>query len=181
MRGLVRRVKIAARYKYRCRKSVVGRKSLHIFAPQLAEKNMMKKLFIGLVLALAPLAVFAQNGVLGKWKLSTGTAIVEVYQSGEVYNGRIVWLKNPTQADGTPAVDSKNPNEKLRSRKLMGLNMLSGLKKDGKEYTGGKIYDPANGKTYNCSMKVEGDVLKVRGSLDKKGLIGRTMDWFRQK
>jgi hypothetical protein len=28
-------------------------------------------------------------------------------------------------------------------------------------------------------MKVEGKVLKVRGSLDKKGLIGRTMDWFR--
>lgn len=142
---------------------------------------MMKKLFIGLVLALAPLAVFAQNGVLGKWKLSTGTAIVEVYQSGEVYNGRIVWLKNPTQPDGTPAVDSKNPNEKLRSRKLMGLNMLSGLKKDGKEYTGGKIYDPANGKTYFCSMEVVGNVLKVRGSLDKMGMLGRTMDWYRVK
>jgi hypothetical protein len=28
-------------------------------------------------------------------------------------------------------------------------------------------------------MKVEGKVLKVRGSLDKKGLLGRTMDWFR--
>ena len=138
----------------------------------------MKKLFIGLVLALAPLAVFAQT-VLGKWKLSTGTAIVEVYQSGGVYNGRIVWLKNPTQPDGTPAVDSKNPNANLRSRKLMGLNMLSGLKASNGEYSGGKIYDPGNGKTYNCSMKVDGKVLKVRGSLDKKGLIGRTMDWFR--
>jgi uncharacterized protein (DUF2147 family) len=59
--------------------------------------------------------------------------------------------------------------------------MLSGLKKDGGEYTGGKIHDPGNGKTYNCSMKVEGDVLKVRGSLDKRGLLGRTMDWFRVK
>jgi uncharacterized protein (DUF2147 family) len=59
--------------------------------------------------------------------------------------------------------------------------MLSGLKKNGGEYTGGSIYDPGNDKTYNCSMKVEGDVLKVRGSLDKKGLLGRTMDWFRVK
>lgn len=42
-------------------------------------------------------------------------------------------------------------------------------------------HDPGNGKTYNCSMKVEGDVLKVRGSLDKRGLVGRTMDWFRVK
>ena len=52
---------------------------------------------------------------------------------------------------------------------------------DGKEYKGGTIYDTANGKTYNCSMKQEGNVLKVRGSLDKKGLFGRTMDWFKVK
>lgn len=138
----------------------------------------MKKLFIGLVLALAPMAVFAQ-GVIGKWKLSTGTAIVEVYQSGNLYNGKIVWLQKPTQPDGSPSVDSKNPDEKLRSRELMGLNMLSGLKKKGSEYTGGTIYDPANGKTYHCSMEVEGNVLKVRGSLDSWGLLGRTMDWYR--
>ena len=31
------------------------------------------------------------------------------------------------------------------------------------------------------SMKVEKDVLKVRGSLDKRGILGRTMDWFRVK
>lgn len=109
--------------------------------------------------------------MIGKWKLEDGTAIVEVYKSGEVYNGKIVWLQNPTEADGSPAVDSNNPDKSLRSRKLIGLNMLSNLKKDGGEYN--------NVKTYNCSMKVDGDILHVRGSLDKKGLIGRTMDWFR--
>ena len=125
-------------------------------------------------------AAFAQD-VIGKWKLEDGTAIVEVYKSGDVYNGKIVWLQNPTKADGSPAVDENNPDKALRSRKLIGLNMLSDLKKDGSEYGNGKIYDPGNGKTYNCSMKVEGDILHVRGSLDKKGLLGRTMDWFRVK
>ena len=140
----------------------------------------MKKLFIGMILALAPLAALAQ-GVEGKWKLSTGTAIVEVYQEGDVYNGRIVWLQTPNDANGAPAVDANNPDEKLRTRPLMGLNMLSNLKKGSKEYSGGVIYDPANGKTYYCSMAVEGDILKVRGSLDKRGFLGRTMDWFRVK
>ena len=96
-----------------------------------------------------------------------------------VYNGKIVWLAEPTEADGTPAKDLNNPDKSLRSRQLIGLNMLSGLKEVGDEYKEGKIYDPGNGKTYNCSMKLEGDVLKVRGSLDKRGLLGRTMDWFR--
>ena len=141
----------------------------------------MKRFFISMIFMLAPLAaVFAQD-VVGKWKLEDGSAIVEVYQEGDVFNGKIVWLKNPTEADGSPAVDSNNPDAKLRSRQLIGLNMLSGLKHKGGEYSGGSIYDPGNGKTYNCSMKVEGDVLKVRGSLDKKGLLGRTMDWYRVK
>ena len=74
---------------------------------------------------LAPLTTIFAQDVVGKWKLSDGTAIVEVYQQGDVYNGKIVWLQNPTEADGTPAVDDKNPDAKLRSRKLIGLNMLS--------------------------------------------------------
>ena len=141
----------------------------------------MKKIFISMIFMLVPLmATFAQD-VVGKWKLEDGTAIVEVYKQGDVFNGKIVWLQNPTEADGTPAIDNLNPDPKLRTRQVLGLNMLNNLKKVGNEYTGGSIYDPGNGKTYNCSMKVEGDVLKVRGSLDKRGLIGRTMDWFRVK
>ncbi len=141
----------------------------------------MKKIILTIILMAAPFAAAFAQDVIGKWKLEDGTAIVEVYKSGEVFNGKIVWLQNPTEADGSPAVDSNNPDKVLRSRQLIGLNMLSNLKKDGAEYNNGKIYDPGNGKTYNCSMKVEGDVLHVRGSLDKKGLLGRTMDWFRVK
>ena len=140
----------------------------------------MKKIILTVIgVMLTASAAFAQD-VIGKWKLENGSAIVEVYKSGDAFNGKIVWLQKPTEADGTPSKDKNNPDPALRQRQLIGLNMLSGLKKDGNEYTGGKIYDPANGKTYNCSMKVEGDILKVRGSLDEKGLIGRTMDWFRQ-
>lgn len=141
---------------------------------------MKKIIFIIAAMMISVLAASAQD-VLGKWKLETGTAIVQVYQSGENFNGKIVWLQKPTEADGSPAVDKNNPDVAKQSRKLMGLNMLFGLKKTGDEYSGGRIYDPANGKTYYCSFKVEGNTLKVRGSLDKKGLLGRTMTWYRVK
>ena len=142
----------------------------------------MKKMILGMVFMLMPFAAAFAQDVVGQWKLEDGSAIVEVYKNGDVYNGKIVWLQNPTEADGSPAVDDKNPDASLRTRQVLGLNMLSGLKsKGGNEFGGGSIYDPGNGKTYNCSMKVEGDILKVRGSLDKRGLLGRTMDWFRVK
>ena len=141
----------------------------------------MKKIIFSIAFMVMSFCAASAQDVIGKWKLEDGTAIVEVYQQGDVFNGKIVWLQNPTEADGTPAKDDKNPDKALRTREVLGLNMLHGLKKDGAKYAGGKIYDPGNGKTYNCSMQVEGDVLKVRGSLDARGLIGRTMDWFRVK
>ena len=142
----------------------------------------MKKFIIGIAMMLIPfVSAFAQD-VVGKWKLENGTAIVEIYKSGNVYNGKIVWLKNPTEADGRPAMDDKNPKKELRTRKIIGLNMLNNLKSDGKgEYSGGTIYDPNNGETYYCSLEVKGNTLKVRGSLDKSGWIGRTMNWYRVK
>jgi uncharacterized protein (DUF2147 family) len=52
---------------------------------------------------------------------------------------------------------------------------------DPKNSGGNVIQITLGNKAYMLVMKVEGDVLKVRGSLDKKGLLGRTMDWFRVK
>lgn len=141
----------------------------------------MKKIILTLAMLIMPMAAAFAQEVIGKWKLDDGSAIVEVYRNGDSYNGKIVWLEEPNGPDGKPAVDRNNPDKALRSRQLIGLNMLSDLKKDKDGYSGGSIYDPGNGKTYNCSMKVEGDVLHVRGSLDKRGLLGRTMDWFRVK
>lgn len=141
----------------------------------------MKRFFTIVVMMLSAASVMSAQDIIGKWKLEDGSAIVEVYRQGNVFNGRIVWLETPTNADGTPVLDTNNPDKSLQSRQLINLNMLSGLKADGKEYNGGTIYDPGNGKTYHCSMKVEKGVLKVRGSLDKRGLLGRTMDWFRVK
>lgn len=141
----------------------------------------MKKIIIMAAALVISAAAASAQDVLGKWKLEDGTAIVEVYKSGDAFNGKIVWLQEPTEADGTPAVDNNNPDPALRKRQLIGLNMLHGLKPAGDEYSGGKIYDPGNGKTYYCSFKVEGNTLRVRGSLDKRGLLGRTMNWFRVK
>lgn len=141
---------------------------------------MKKILTLCFALILSSSLSFAQD-VVGKWKLDDGSAIVEVYKAGDCYNGKIVWLETPTYKDGSPVLDTNNPDKNLQSRQLIGLNMLSGLKKVDGEYKNGNIYDPGNGKTYYCSMKVEGDVLKVKGSLDKRGLLGRTMDWFRVK
>nr|WP_246706062.1 DUF2147 domain-containing protein [Rhizobium leguminosarum] len=60
--------------------------------------------------------------------------------------------------------------------------ILSGLKKDGDEYTGGKILDPDNGKVYSSKIYLadEGKKLNVRGFIGVS-LLGRSQVWERQE
>ena len=114
---------------------------------------------------------FAQD-ILGTWLTEAGDAQVEIYQSGNTVNGKIVWLKK-----GPETKDTHNTDEKLRSRKLLGVNILSGLTKKKDKWEGGKIYNPKNGKNYKCSIWLEGKELKVRGYL---GIFYETQTWKRK-
>lgn len=125
-----------------------------------------------MMLVLFSVAANAQN-ILGKWKTEKGDANVEIYQQGEKVNGKIIWLEK-----GPDTKDTHNPDAKLRERKLTGVNILSDLTKKGDKWEGGKIYDPKSGKTYKCSMWMEGDKLKVRGHL---GIFHDTQTWKRVK
>ena len=62
---------------------------------------------------------------------------------------------------------------------IEGLIILKGLTRDGEQWTGGTILDPANGKEYQCSLTLEGDSeLNVRGFIGFS-FIGRTQRWKR--
>ncbi|OGW45632.1 MAG: hypothetical protein A2Y66_07855 [Nitrospirae bacterium RBG_13_41_22] len=126
--------------------------------------------------------VFAQNSdaVVGEWYTAEGTSIMEIYKCDDLYCGKIVWLKKPKNEEGKDKVDTKNPDETKRNRKLMGLEILWGFKYKGEnQWEGGKIYDPKNGKTYSCKIKLEGNELKVRGFVGFS-LFGRTTIWTKK-
>ena len=52
----------------------------YIFVPELNIKCTMKGLIFSIIFMLAPLSTLFAQDVVGKWKLSDGTAIVEVYK-----------------------------------------------------------------------------------------------------
>ncbi len=117
--------------------------------------------------------------VLGEWLTAGGTSKIEIYKEGTEFCGRISWLKEPDK-DGKPKVDEKNPDEKLRSRPLLGLVILRGFSFDGEdEFTGGKIYDPKSGNDYSAKMTLKDDhTLDLRGYV-LVPLFGRTETWTR--
>ncbi len=69
----------------------------------------------------------------------------------------------------------------LKNAPVLGLVILSGLKKDGTEYTGGQILDPDNGKIYSSKVYLadNGKKLNVRGYIGVS-MLGRSQVWQRQ-
>lgn len=124
--------------------------------------------------------VLESDKIVGVWEVGSGKARVKISKYGDKFGGKIVWLKEPTYADGTKKVDKNNPDEAKRTTPLLGYNNLLGFSYKGKsEYDGGTIYDPENGNVYNCIISLKDDnTLEVRGYIGVS-IFGRTDSWKR--
>lgn len=122
------------------------------------------------------------DAIVGVWKTGEGTAMVKIYKNGEAYQGKIVWLKEPNDPEtGKPKVDKNHPEERNRTRSILGLINVWGFKYTEKNvWDNGNIYDPKNGNTYSCIIKLtSANTIEVRGYIGVS-LIGRTDVWTRQ-
>jgi uncharacterized protein (DUF2147 family) len=122
------------------------------------------------------------DAIVGVWKTGEGNAMVRIYKNGDKYQGKVVWLKEPIDPEtGKPKVDKNHPDEAVRSRAVLGLiNVWGFVFKGNNVWDEGNIYDPKNGNTYSCTMKMNNaNTLEVRGFIGVS-LIGRTDTWTRQ-
>jgi uncharacterized protein (DUF2147 family) len=122
------------------------------------------------------------DAIVGVWKTGEGNAMVRIYKNGEKYQGKIVWLKEPNDPEtGKPKVDKNHPDEPNRGRPLLGLINVWGFSYAEKNvWEDGNIYDPKNGNTYSCTIKMtNSNTIDVRGYIGIS-LIGRSDTWTRQ-
>jgi len=124
----------------------------------------MRRVWIAALATAA--AVFAGPAVAGDptglWQTPTRNGQVEISKCGNALCGRLV------SSDGIRAdpglKDVHNQNTGLRDRQLKGLTILTGFSGGPNEWTGGKIYNAEDGKTYSGSITLDGDSkLSLRG------------------
>ena len=141
-----------------------------------------------LVVALAAGEIQAQAGggisaasPAGQWKTiddHTGKAksIVAIREVNGELHGTIATLIDPPD----PHPTCKLCSGALKDRPLVGLEILWGFRRDGDQWTGGRVLDPETGKIYQATLGLEegGRKLKVRGFIGIS-LLGRTQYWIR--
>ncbi len=122
------------------------------------------------------------DAVVGTWLNGTKKGHIQIYKQGNKYFGKLAFLTEPNDATGKPKLDGKNPDAKLRSRPLLNLNLMNDFVFDGdNEWEDGKIYNPEDGKTYSCYMKLnDPNTLMVRGYVGIK-MLGKSQTWTRIK
>lgn len=118
----------------------------------------------------------AADAAIGRWRTETRNGIVEIQHCGTSICGRLV-SSDKLRTD--PALkDVKNSDAKLRDRPLRGLMILNGFSRSGDAWSGGKIYNADDGRTYGAKITPIGpDKLSVRGCVFVP--LCKTQTWAR--
>ena len=120
---------------------------------------------VSAMIGLTVAANAAAASIKGRWTTKEKDSVVEISACGAAMCGRVSkFLRTPP--GGVDQTDTNNPDKKLRSRKILGMAVLHGLKADGEVWRG-TIYDPRNGKSYRTVV-----YLQKNGNLNVKGCVG---------
>ena len=136
------------------------------------------------VVAIAP-AFADDSSPVGLWKniddvTGKPKALIRITENNGALSGQIEKLFREPSEDQNPKCDKCDDARK--NQPIIGMTILSGLKKDGDEYDGGEILDPNNGKVYKSKMHLTdgGKKLSVRGYIGVP-MLGRSQVWVRQE
>ncbi|MGB1169263.1 MAG: DUF2147 domain-containing protein [Flavobacteriaceae bacterium] len=139
----------------------------------------MKKYFFLIFILCTTIPSFSQT-IFGKWnsfneETNKVESVIEVYEKDSKAFAKIISIKDPSRS----SAKCVECNGKRKNAPILGMNILTGLNKDGNEWSGGKILDPKNGKEYKCYIQLlDKNTLKLRGYIGFS-MFGRTAIWKR--
>lgn len=139
----------------------------------------MKQFVLIFTLMMAAWGLSAQSPI-GVWETiddNTGKAksYVEIYEDNGKLYGKIKKIIDPAKQD---RVCEKCTGDQ-KDQPVLGMQILTDMKKSGKTWSGGKILDPESGSLYTCKIWLDGEnTLKVRGYI---AFLYRTQTWNRIK
>ena len=143
----------------------------------------MRHIVMIALLALSTSASAQLSSILGDWKTvddKTGDnfSIVTIYKGSDgLYYGKI--SKMLVGEPGLKCIECKGEDA---NAPLEGLVIIRGLSynQEKNQLEGGKVLDPESGKFYYGKIYPKDGKLILRGSLDKRGFLGRNQTWIRK-
>ena len=151
---------------------------------RLSRRSAIVLLMATLNVGLIPMAhgeALAPDAIVGTWEADDGTVKLDMFKAGPEFQARMLYGNEIVEADNvTFKKDAKNPDAALRSRSLKNIVFITGLRWADGEWSGGSIYDPSSGRTYNCKVAVKDGKMHLRGYLGLPAM-GQTRTFHRAR
>lgn len=127
-------------------------------------------------------SAFGQATPTGLWRTVDDVepgrqkVLIRIVEADGVYSGRVEKVLDPRLVGKR----CEKCTGGRANQPLEGLQVLTGMHKDGGKFGGGDVVDPEGGGTYRCQMQLstDGRHLEVRGYIGI-ALLGRTQVWER--
>ena len=144
----------------------------------------MKKITLLSIILLQTILCSAQiDKILGDWttvddKTGQSYSTVNIYRGSDgKYYGKITEMLIPG-TENQKCIDCEGED---KDKPVLGMVIIRGMSEKDGALVGGKVLDPESGKFYYGKISIDNGRLKLRGSLDKAGILGRSQHWNRKK
>ena len=152
--------------------------------PKFMKNRLLNHLFIAIILLFGSSNLKSQTNdpITGSWKTyddetNQPAAIVLISEKNGLFSGVVTKLLDPT---ALPTCEKCTDARKGKS--VVGMEILTGLKKTSDAYSGGQILDPDDGEIYRATIHLtdQGNKLDLRAYIGIP-LLGRTQTWTRER
>ena len=148
------------------------------------KNRLLNQLFIAITLlfCVGHLKSQTNDPITGSWRTfddetNQPAAIVLISEKNGLFSGVVTKLLDPS---ALPTCEKCSDARKAKP--VIGMEILTGLKKTADSYSGGEILDPDNGEIYRATIRLadQGNKLDLRAFIGIP-LLCRTQTWIREK
>ena len=148
------------------------------------KNTLLNHLFLAIVLLFGAGNLKSQtnDAITGSWKTfddetNQPAAIVLISEKNGLFSGVVTKLLDPNAL-----LKCEKCTDARKGKPVVGMEILTGLRKTSETYSGGKILDPDDGEIYRATIHLtdQGNKLDLRAYIGIP-LLGRTQTWTRER
>lgn len=116
----------------------------------------------------------SSDSIIGNWSVFNNQAAISINKNNDIFEGRIIWLAEPTDINGLPKLDINNNEKSKRNQPLMQMVCLYNFEYNATSNTweNGFFYNPFTGEIIKATL-----TMNHSNTIEMKGFAGFSLEF----
>lgn len=114
------------------------------------------------------------DSLIGNWSVMDNQAAIAISKNNDIFEGRIIWLLEPNDANDLPKLDIQNDEKSKRNQPLMLMTCLYGFEYNSTSnaWENGFFYNPFTGEIIKATL-----TMTDANTIEMKGYAGFSLEF----